>query len=261
MFITLINDSRDDNSMARIAARLSSLLDSPVHLIGAKSDIEASGNLVDMLDAGMGHLGAVIVNVAPRQGGEGKRENGSPFAYFFYKDTLVVATLDGFVFSLVKKFKLIESVELLDMSEVLSKLGTKHGISEHQQARIKASQFRSYEFLPHLTKWIIAGESVPSTTLPIERIPDAPMTVWWIDSFGNCKTTVTPNEIQFTAGKKISTRVGELTCYLTLKDVPDGEAALVIGSSGLDSYRLLEIVVQGGNAATTLGLQVGRKIF
>lgn len=259
MFLTLINDSRDDNSMARQATRLSALIDIPVNTIGVSSDLEAAGNLVDILDAGLGQTGAVLVNVAPRQGKV--RENGSPFAYFFYNDTLVVGTVDGYIYSLAKKFQITPHIDLLDMSEVLNKLGHKFGISEHKQARVKASQFRSLEFIPYVAKWLLSGESVPSQKLPIERIPDAPMSVWWIDAFGNCKTTIIPAEIQFSAGKKIPTKFGELKCHLTLKDVPDGEAALVIGSSGFENNRFLEIVVQGGNASAKLGITPSAKVF
>jgi hypothetical protein len=269
MFITLINDSRDDNSMARLATRFSAILDAPVHRIGVENDMQVAGNLIDVLDAGMGMFGAVLANFAPRAGilesapsqKVDIRDNGSPFVYFFYKDTLAVSTVDGFNLSLIKKFNLVDRFELINISDVLDKVGRKHGLSEHTQARMKATQFRSLEFLPFLAKWLLGGESVPSQSVPIERVPDAPLGIWWIDSFGNCKTTITPMEIGFEVGKKITTKVGELKCYLTLKDVPAGEEALIIGSSGIESNRLLEVVLQGGSAQKRFNFEVGDRIF
>ena len=51
-----------------------------------------------------------------------------------------------------------------------------------------------------------------------------------------------------------------LPFYNRLKDIPDGQVALTIGSSGLGSKRFLEIMQQGASAASTLALQSGINI-
>ncbi len=51
MNITIINDCRDANAIGRQTARTSSLLNGPVSFIGVASDIQAAGNIIDILDA------------------------------------------------------------------------------------------------------------------------------------------------------------------------------------------------------------------
>ena len=70
-----------------------------------------------------------------------------------------------------------------------------------------------------------------------------------------------PEEIGFEAGKTVQTTVGELTCYNRLKDVPDAQAALIIGSSGYKQKRFLEVVVQGKSAAQFFRLKSGHVLF
>ncbi|MBI1839007.1 MAG: hypothetical protein HYR95_01760, partial [Candidatus Colwellbacteria bacterium] len=103
MNITIINDCRDANAAGRQAARAATLLGGTVAFIGVTNDLEASGNLIDALDAIEGKGGIVLVNVAPRNGTAKKWENGTPFGYFWYKETLVLASVDGLTLSLVKK--------------------------------------------------------------------------------------------------------------------------------------------------------------
>lgn len=96
--------------------------------------------------------------------------------------------------------------------------------------------------------------------LSIEKFPDAEASIWWVDAWGNCKTTMLPEDVKFEVGSTISTNVGELTCYERLKDVPANETAIIIGSSGLGSKRFLEIVVQGNSAADKFNLKSGSEL-
>ncbi len=93
----------------------------------------------------------------------------------------------------------------------------------------------------------------------IKDIPDAPPMIWWIDNFGNCKTTLLCDDIK--DGTLLSTKFNKLSRFARLKDVPDKTPALISGSSGLGEKRFLEIVVQGGSAEKELKISVGETIF
>lgn len=275
MFLTIINDSRDGNAFGRQATRTPSLFSCAVATVGVRDDLEAAGNLVDALDAGEGREGAVLVNVAPRQkngkksehGSVGfsgvevvKKENGSPFGYFWYGKTLVVSSVDGLTLSLIKKLGIADRINVLDIAATGEALVEEGVIDAAVAERMAATQFRSYEFLPRAAQWIMNGKPVVSVEQPIES-PDAPKAVWWIDSFGNAKTTLLPGDVSFVEGKEMQTCVGSLPCFTSLKDVPDGVAAFVAGSSGIGDKRFLEIVVQGESAAERFGLVSGSQVL
>lgn len=250
MFCTIINDCKDANAAGRQVTRVASLLNCASSLIGVQNDLEAAGNLVDALDAGEGGRGVILVNVAPRNGpstssGQGKKwENGTPFGYFWYKDTLVVSSVDGLTLSLAKKIAIIQNFRVLETPKEYAK-----------------NQFRSFDFLPRAASVLLGKEELAEAEFNIEEIPEPPKAVWWVDNFGNCKTTLFPEDISFEAGKVMETKVGKLQCFESLKDVPDGQCALTIGSSGLEDKRFLEIVKQGGSASKDLEISVGDVIY
>jgi len=275
MFLTIINDSRDGNAFGRQQTRASALFGCGVATVGVRDDLEASGNLVDALDAGEGHEGVVLVNVAPRQtngkklgrgsvgffGAEvAKKENGSPFGYFYYDKTLVVGSVDGITLSLVKKLGIADRINVLDIAAMGTALIEKGIISDDVARRMAATQFRSYEFLPRVAHWIAGGQPVVSVEQSLDT-PDAPKAVWWIDSFGNAKTTLLPEDVSFAEGKNAETLFGSLGCFTSLKDVPDEVAGLVIGSSGIGDKRFLEIVVQGESASERFHLVSGSRVL
>src|SRR3989338_1340128 len=173
MNITIINDCRDANAVGRQIARTTSLFDSPVSFVGVTSDIQAAGNIIDILDAIEESPGIILVNVAPRNGKAKKWENGTPFGYFWYKNILVLASIDGLTLSLVKKLNLTEFINILDVPTSLGEM-------------IAA------DFIPK-------NKAAKSTRSPIEEFETAPQAIWWIDNFGNCKTTVLPEEINVDA--------------------------------------------------------------
>ncbi len=261
MFITIINDCRDANAAGRQASRASSLFGFPATFIGVGNDLEAAGNLIDVLDAGEGREGIILVNVAPRHGQAKKWPNGSPFGYFWYQKTLIIASIDRFTLSLAKKLRVTDEVEILDLAEVVDVMIQKHFLPDHLRDTIVNSQFRSYEFLPRLAQLLLMGKRIPSQNYSMEKILDAPKAIWLVDNFGNCKTTLLPEDIAFGVGKTISTKEGVFPTYARLKDVPDGKTAMVIGSSGLEEKRFLEIVIQGVSAAEHFGLSSGTIIF
>ncbi len=261
MNITIINDCLDANASGRQITRATSLLGGPISFIGVANDLEAGGNLVDALDAIDGRAGVVLVNVAPRGGVAKKWKNGTPFGYFWHKSTLVIASIDGFTLSLVKKLHLIDFINIVDISIAINILTEDVPISSNRKRHIINSQFRSYDFLPRLAAFLLKHKHVASTRLDISKIISAPLTIWWIDNFGNCKTTLLLRDIASRKDGLVTTNLGPLHFYSRLKDVPDKRAALIVGSSGLGDGRFLEIVIQGASAAQYLGLSSGDAIF
>jgi len=254
MITTIINDCRDDNAAGRQIARASSILQCPINFIGVKNEIEAAGNLTDVLDAIEERQGVILVNVAPRDAKAKKWKNGSPFGYFRHKNTLIISTIDGLSLSLAKKLKLTGAIHSMNIPRVVEILLEKKYISAEQKEYITNTQFRSFDFLPRIAEYLIKEKEIESEIIPIEEISDMPETIWWVDVFGNCKTTILENEL---ADRNIIIRNNRLPYYTRLKDVPDKEPALIVGSSGLGQKRFLEIVVQGGSAEAQFNLAVG----
>lgn len=259
MNITIINDCRDANAVGRQVARATSLLGGPVSFVGVSSDLQASGNIIDILDALEENPGVLLVNVAPRNGKAKKWKNGTPFGYFWYKNILVLASIDGLTLSLVKKFKLTKFITILDIPKTLSQLIAGGALSKKFKDSITRTQFRSYDFLPRVATFLVSGKKLPGTKLYIKDIQDAPPAIWWIDNFGNCKTTLLHEEVK--NQNRFSKKFAELSYFARLKDVPDKRPAIISGSSGLGEKRFLEIVVQGGSAEKEFDISVGDAII
>ena len=268
MFVTIITDCKNDNEKGRQETRFASLGLGPTCVVGIgnaldqKATLEAAGNLVDMLDASGGKKGIIVVNVAPRGEVKEDGENGSTFAYFYFKNTLIISTIKGYCLSLIKKLKITKSVNLLNLTDSLNYAVEKKLINKSLFFRISKSQFRSFDFVPRVAKWLIDGNKIPSKKISLEKIPSMPSCIWHIDTFGNAKLTIHSKEFDIKPSQKIDTNVGSLTFYNRLKDVPEKSTGLYIGSSGLDEARFLEIAAQNvpGSAAKKLGLKVGQKI-
>lgn len=261
MTITIINDCCDQNAQARQVTRAATLLKCPVSFVGVASDLAAAGNLIDGLDAAEGRPGAVLINVAPRNAKGKKWGNGTPFGYFWYKETLVLSTIDGQALSLVKKLKLAQAIHVLDVPSAVESMIQVGALARELKNQIVNSQFRSYDFSPRVAAFLLSGGKVESKKCSLDEITDAPQAIWWIDNFGNCKTTLTIEDVGFTSGSTVEMRLGSLPCYARLKDVPDGQVALIIGSSGIEDQRFLEIVAQGGSAQKHFGLSSGDALF
>lgn len=259
MFTTFINDCKDDNARARQTSRVGSLLKTNLSFIGVDSDLEAGMQLIDILDATAGKEGLILVNVAPRGNDTKHYENGTPFAYAWYHETLIVSSIDGYALSALKKLSLVKEIYLLDIHLASQAMHSAGFITEAEATRIPLSQFRSFDFTPRVGIFMIQGNHLPNTIYDLDQIPALPPTIWNIDNFGNCKTTLLPSEI--TTDHLIPTRFGNLSFYTRLHDVPDGETALVRGSSGIDDFRFLEILAQRRNFAKNSGAKIGDDVF
>jgi len=275
MFCTIINDCRDANAVGRQCARVASLVGITPTFVGVgeklnenneydRAEIEAAGCLLDILDATEGKEGLVLVNVANRHA-KGKRwSNGTPFGYFWFRKTVVVTTIDGAVLALIKKTGISDHIKVMDIDKVMRYLVEKQVCSEDIAEYMNYTQFRSYDFSPRVGAYLLKNHDVPHEIdyfANANYITDISGKIWYIDNFGNVKTTVVPEEVNFANGKKIQTTIGEVPCYERLKDVPNNETAMVIGSSGIGNKRFLELVTQGMSAADKYSLHVGQKII
>lgn len=260
MQVTIINDCCDENAKLRQISRACSLIkNSSASCFGVKSEMEAAGFLVDAVDAFDGRSGVVLANVAPRGGKGRKWENGTPFGLFQHEKTFVVSSVDGFVLSLAKKLGILKKLYVFDIVEVLKTIKDPF-LDDETKERIVKSQFRSFDFVPRLAAWLVEGKKMPAQGYDLSEIPDAPQMVWFIDNFGNIKTTLLKEELDIKDGNKVKLKVGNkvrsLNFYNRLKDIPDKTIGLVVGSSGIGEKRFVEIMFRGGNAAKTLGVEL-----
>lgn len=260
MYVTVINDCHDPLTRNRQVVRASTLFPATnvsFVSVGNFADLEASGAIIETIDAAMDEPGIILANVAPRHGKAKKWPNGTPFGHITYKHTEIFATVDGVTLSLLRKYGLADSIEVYDIPAVLDAMIKAGKLAEHLRAPITNTQFRSFEFLPRVAKWYLQGVDVPHEVHPLTDFLPAPMAVYSVDNFGNCKTTAWAEDLGHQAGKTVSTHWGELLCYDRLKDVPNDQPGLIVGSSGYRDHRFLEIVVQGKSAAAHFGVQVG----
>ncbi len=266
MFTTVITDCFGENEKGRQIARFNSLGLGPSDLIGVASNfssdatIEGGANLIDILDATEGKKGVVVLNVAPR-GDKNEGSNGNNFCYFYHKQTLVVSTVKGYCLSFVKKFDLAKQINILELSDVLNWAVVNNKIKKNQSDYILKTQFRSFDFVPRLVRWLVDGHKIPSTNLLLATYNLPPACVWHIDAFGNAKLTLTNKEF-YPDLSQVETNVGIFPFYERLKDLKHGETALYIGSSGIKDVRFLELATQGipGSATRKLNLKIGDTI-
>jgi hypothetical protein len=264
MFVTIITDCIDSNAFGRQMTRSASLFGFPPVPVAitpefeVPSDIEASGHLIDMIDASRGESGIILVNKAPRSGKAKKWKNGTPFGYFWYNKTLIVSSVDGYALSLIKKFGLTDKVNVFDIPTVMEFAKTHKLLDDFDADYTVTTQFRSFEFLPRVAKWVFDGQTVPTDDLLISDVIDCPNSVFFADNFGNLKTTILPLEIGFEEGKELNLKIfGKVKCYDRLKDLPNGETGLIIGSSGLKDRRFLEIMTQGESTKNKFNTNIG----
>lgn len=264
----IITDCADDNARVRQELRFARLFGAKPAFLGVgadavhakegqAADIKAAGNLIDAL----GHADIMLVNVAPR--GESETDsNGTPFCYFYISDTLVVSTYTPRCLGLLRDLGYVDSIELMDVPTVTAAAVQWDELTEQEAERINNTQFRSLEFLPLAARWVYEGRDVPSQSKPLDNLPAIQPCVWWVDNFGNAKTTLRSQDIDFQDGNEVKLSTGQsAVCHTRLADVPRDTTALVKGSSGYGNDRFLEIVVQRGNAAAKHNLEVGSTVF
>lgn len=263
MYVTIINDCHDPLTMNRQVVRAATFFPG-VHIspvaVGNYADLEAAGVIIDTIDAGMGEPGIILTNVAPRHGKAKQWPNGTPFGHIKYENTHIFTSVDGATLSLITKYNLASEIEVYDIPTVLDSMITQGKLKEELRIPITNTQFRSYEFLPRVANWYMQGVEIPHVKTPLSEFLPAPLAIWYVDNFGNCKTTAWPEDLGHVAGKMIKTPWGEIKCYDRLKDVPNGEAALIVGSSGYRNQRFIELIVQGQSASAHFQTKVGDRL-
>jgi len=266
MQITIINDCRDQNAKLRQISRVGSLFENcSVNCFGVKSDFEAAGFLLDAIDAFEGRKGVIIVNVARREGKGRKWKNGTPFGFFWREKTLIVTSVGGIcgsALSLAKKADLLKEFFIMDIPEVLNSVSEKE-LDDKTKKRIADSQFRSFDFLPRAAFWLFSGRKLPCKKYDLSNIADKKNHIWFIDNFGNIKTTIFEDELKINNNEiklKINGKARKFNFYKRLKDAPDKSIAVVLGSSGIGEKRFAEIVLRGGSAALKLKANAGMEI-
>jgi hypothetical protein len=282
-----VNDCSGDDERTRLIGRSSEILGQYGGFIEAQSSLEVGAGILTALDTLDGasqpesrkHTNIILANIAPREGEAGtKYPNGTPFGYLWHDGTLIVSTVGGHELSLLKKLGLAKSIEVLDTRESLRVFRNEEMITKEQEARIAETQFRSFEFSPRAASYVLRRKRIPGAeTVDIQEFPDVLPAIWHVDHFakyGNCKTTLLPEDVfspevveTLKSGNEhasrdvvgtLNTTFGVLPVYRRLKDVPDGELAVIVGSSGIADKRFLEIVVQGGSAARRL-VEISKK--
>lgn len=250
-------DCKDQNALTRLQARLTVLFpNSQIHGVGIMTDVEASGCILDTLDAlRISKKPAIIIgNLAPRS--DKSHKNGAPFYVGHVGSTHIIATKT--CFTLLAKIGLLSSIYETDVETVCMKF-----VPKNEAKRIANSQFRSFEYVPLLAKWVFQKKKIPGKQEKI--VSTTENTVWWVDNFGNCKTTITEDELRkYIHANAVTLTLNDksitLPFYQKLADVPKGERAIIIGSSGYKDIRFAEIVKQGGSASDELKITSGAKI-
>lgn len=277
---SIITDCADDHTRSRQELRFKDFFGIAPTFVGVTSDmpdLEAGGVLLDQLEVltqmplARNHEAIILLNVAPRGGESQKKwDNGTPFCYFRVDNVLIVGAFGGQCLSLAKKFGVIDHVELMDIPTVTRAAVEWGDLTPAQAERINHTQFRSLEFLPLVAYWLWQKKPVPSVAESLDHLPNPNNLIWSIDNFGNAKTTLTAEDIDFAPGKLVTVPTGGvISCYRRLADVPKGDSALIVGSSGYKNHRFLELVVQwedGGfkkssSAASRYGLHVGSEVL
>ncbi len=264
-FVRYITDCSDPNASLRLGIKGATLWRATPQVYGVASEYEAAGMLVDALDVANGSKGVILVNVAPRNGQGKQYPNGIPFGYFRVGETLVVTTIGAKTLSLVSKLDIISTIHVLDIERVSQWAVEQRLITRDEADRMRTTQFRSLNFAPVAAKWVGLWHGLPYKECRIsDLVPEQDGDfVWFVDCFGNCKTSLLPSQANLLAqlggtsgGVKLPSR-----CFSRLSDVPDdGQLAWITGSSGSGVNRFLELVLQGGSAAEAGKLCVGSTI-
>lgn len=135
------------------------------------------------------------------------------------------------------------------------------------------SQFRSRDVFPDAIAAIAQGNlDLLGTTLNPADLPDMPEDrVAWVDGYGNIKTTIPAQTVEFEPESKVVAKIGDRVSSAIYSDgsfkVPEGNLAFSPGSSGwLDPegnpIRWMELFLRGGSAWKRLGSpQIGAKLI
>jgi S-adenosylmethionine hydrolase len=110
----------------------------------------------------------------------------------------------------------------------------------------------------------IADDSLTPLLLPLVEAEGSGLRgeVWWLDTFGNCQTNISPEDLArlgAVPGAELIVQIGgidhEVPWVAAYGDVESGQPL-----AHVDSYGLLAIAVREGSAAERLNLTVGHQV-
>lgn len=251
MIVNIISDCADGNARGRLMARCQALFGATPIFWPVENKWELAGNIIDACDASLRTKNVILGNVAPRSG---DGTNGTPFFWARVNDNWIFSTRSNEVIWLLEKMFGNQTLYRVDWAHMPD-----HGDES------EVYQFRSFELLP---RYAAATIHVSLTGKPepwaVQAIQNPAASIWWVDAFGNCKTTLCVDELNFEAGERYNVNAHYAARgYKRLCDVPFGEIGVVPGSSGFGDKRFIEIVTGGkvkGGAAQMLGLRSGEQI-
>lgn len=265
--VTYFQDCIDNNAINRLKRKIHAYTGGTTDVIPIEHMAAVGMDLVDMLQASrivsnLKPLGRQIIlaNMARRELSHGVYRNGPPFCYFKVgegkSEVLVVSTFTEDFLTLAHRLGIVEEVNLLEIHDVLESAIKNGHMRADEAEEIEFSQFRSLDFVPlaarlltHSPFWLVSevrhlGDPPPPKGIALR-----------FDNFGNIFTDVLPEDVGFEPGGKLTLVTGEeINCYKYLADVPPGELAAVIGSSGYAQKRFIMVTIQGTSAEAYLDI-------
>lgn len=244
-FYSLITDCIDSNAVARQELHAQILFPGIAPTITGVHDVVAlAGNIIDLVSVAR-HTdarGIILGNRAPRAHVQNKYDNGAPFVYAWCGDVLLVVTYSEELHAILKEFLDIDTW-YLPSDDMREKINESYHVDP-------TTQFRSLFYAPCLAHYVMNHADEEGTPIEHDTLPDVhPWSVWHIDNFGNLKTLATMDDYEASA---LSINGAVVPVVKRLKDAPDNHLVVIEGSSGIDSKKFLEVVVQGGSAAERL---------
>ncbi|MBI5230184.1 MAG: hypothetical protein HY981_02730 [Candidatus Magasanikbacteria bacterium] len=207
--------------------------------------LEAAGNIVDAIDALDGRAGAVVCNSAPRR--DARSTNGSAIVYVQLGQATIISTIRSL--GLLKKLIPNLHAQAVDVDAFIQALGVERD----------TFNFRGLEVIPRILCSLRDGCNMESVSTLHDKFPTVEPCVWLIDTIEGRPTNLKLSILQYEApwfvpGQTISIQFGAMpkrmfTCFERLTHIPDEEAGIYEGSSGLGTRRFLEVAVMGDSAA------------
>lgn len=212
--------------------------------------LEAAGNIVDALDA-LGECGAIVCNSAPRRDARGT--NGSAIVFGRVGEVTIISTVGplGLLNRLVPNF----TAQAVDVDRY-----TRECMCNQRET----FNFRGLEVIPWILDDLRNDSQLPYVSTRQTTFPTVEPCVWLVDTIEGRPTNIKLSFLRdeapwFKPGNRISIQFGDLPartliCYERLTHIPDDEAGIYEGSSGLGTRRFLEVAIMGGSAAAAFSV-------
>jgi hypothetical protein len=181
----------------------------------------------------------LMVNCAPREDSVIKGQpNGQTFGFQFYKNNLIITTLQPQILAMFKEHGICESFKSVNFESYFNFLANKGYITKDKAHELANTQFRSKNCTITLAKSLIEGQDkgFEFDTLEIIEKVEKRLFIADVDEFGNLKIEDLDNiaqNLQF--GKKAKIKLAnkefEVNVRARLTDCPLEELALIKGSN------------------------------